>query len=161
MSITNLNNTHLNSQQIADAQAAILALENALSAININLTADDRRRYGSINEQNKLFVNKVYDYGKNQPSLAAPEVDWQEFNSDYSSRQVLEGFIARLESLTTRLGNAKILYDYDNFQAALTDYAYTTYKAATSEAGYETKQSDLKQFFAKTSKNTENPSSES
>lgn len=161
MAITNLNNTHLDNQQVADAKAALSALENALSSININLTAEDRRKYGSINEQNKLFVNKVYDYNKNLPSLAAPEIDWQEFNNDYSSRQVLEGFIARLESLTTRLGNAKILHDYDNFQTALTDYAYTTYKAATSEAGYETKQNDLKQFFAKTSKNTENPSSES
>lgn len=154
MAITNLNNAHLDNQQVADAKAALSVLKNALSSININLTAEDRRKYGSINEQNKLFVNKVYDYNKNLPSLAAPEVDWQEFNNDYSSRQLIEGLIARLESLTTRLSNAKILHDYDNFQAALTDYAYTTYKAATSEAGFETKRNDLKQFFVKTPKNS-------
>ena len=51
--------------------------------------------------------------------------------------------------MTTRLKNAKILHDYDNYQAALTDYAYTSFMAGTATPGYETKMNDIKQFFGK------------
>ncbi|MFT4060735.1 MAG: hypothetical protein QM642_00090 [Edaphocola sp.] len=151
MAITNLNNLHLTDEQLEVAQNALEELENALAAINVNLTADDRRRYGSINEQNKLFVNKVNDYFANQPALSSPEVDWAEFAADYASRKSYEAIIARLDSLSQTLANAKILHDYDNYQSALTDYAYTAYKAGTSAPGYETKYDELKQFFARSS----------
>lgn len=160
MALTNLNSTHLTTSQVDTANTALTELENALAIININLSPDDRRKYGSINEQNKLFVNKVYDYNKNQSVLSAPEVDWEEFNRDQTSRQNLESMIARLENLVSRLNNAKTLHDYDNYQAALTDYAYTAYKAGTAIPGFETKQNDLKQFFTRSSKTTETPPAE-
>ena len=158
MAITNLNNTHLTAQQITDAQNALTDLETALQIINVNLSAEDRQKYGSINEQNKLFVNKVYDFHKSQPALSSSDVDWEEFENDYNSRKHLEAFITRLDSLSTKLKNAKILHDYDNYQAALTDYAYTNYKAGTASPGFETKLNETKQFFGKTtSKSSETP----
>ena len=160
MSITNLNNTHLTAAQLTDAQDALTQLETALQVINVNLSAEDRQKYGSINEQNKLFVNKVYDFNESQPTLSSPDVDWEEFNRDFTSRTNLEAIIARLDSLSTKLKNAKILHDYDNYQAALTDYAYTNYKAGTASPGFETKLNETKQFFGKTSKTTETPPTE-
>lgn len=148
MPITNLNNKHLTAEQLVAAQDALTNLESALVDIDFNLTSEDRQKYGSINEQNKLIVNKVNDYLVNQPQLASSEVEWEEFRKDFSSRANLEALIARLDNLSTKIKNAKILHDYDNYQAALTDYAYTAYKAGTSAPGYETKQNDLKQFFA-------------
>lgn len=149
MPISNLNNTHLDAANITAAQDALTQLEAALNVLNVNLTADDRRKYGSINEQNKLLVNKVFDYANAQPGLRSPEVDWDEFTKDHASRQAIEGIAARLEALATKLENAKVLHDYDNYQAALTDYAYTNYKAGSATPGYEVKQTDLKQFFTK------------
>ena len=158
MAITNLNNTHLTAAQLTDAQDALTQLETALQVINVNLSAEDRQKYGSINEQNKLFVNKVYDFNESQPTLSSPDVDWEEFNRDFISRTNLEAIIARLDSLSTKLKNAKILHDYDNYQAALTDYAYTNYKAGTASPGFETKMNETKQFFGKTtSKSSEIP----
>ena len=156
MAITNLNNTHLTAAQLTDAQDALTQLETALQVINVNLSAEDRQKYGSINEQNKLFVNKVYDFNESQPTLSSPDVDWEEFNRDFTSRTNLEAIIARLDSLSTKLNNAKILHDYDNYQAALTDYAYTNYKAGTASPGFETKVNETKQFFSKTSSKTSN-----
>ncbi|MBO6211358.1 hypothetical protein [Algoriella sp.] len=147
MPITNLNNKHLIAAKITAAQTALTALETALVDLDFNLTADDRQKYGSINEQNKLVVNKVNDYYINQPKLASPEVDWAEFSRDFASRKTLEALLARIDNLTTKVRNAKILHDYDNYQAALTDYAYTSYKAGSSAPNYETKLNDLKQFF--------------
>ena len=68
MAITNLNNTHLTATQVADAQNAITQLETALPIINVSLGAEDRQKYGSINEQNRLFVNKIYDFHSSKVS---------------------------------------------------------------------------------------------
>ena len=154
MALTNLKNTHLVTADVTAANDLLTVLENALASINTTLTAEDRQRYGSINEQNKLFVNKVYDFNKSQPNLSTTQVDWAEFNNDYTSRLNLEGIITRLENLATKLKNAKTLHDYDNFQAALVDYAYTNFMAGAGAAGYETKQNELKQFFPRTATKT-------
>ena len=150
MPITNLNNNHLSAMQFTAAKDALTEMENALSPINVSLTPDDRKKYGSINEQNKLFVNKVNDFHQNQPHLDTSQVDWAEFEKDHSSRLSMENIINRLESLVVKLKNAKILHDYDNYQAALTDYGYTSFMAGTGADGFETKMSELKQFFSKT-----------
>ena len=150
MAITNLNNTHLTAAQVTAATTAITALETELAVVNVNLSAEERRRYGSINEQNKLMVNKTMDYHNTQPALETPHVNWAEFTKDFTSRNNLEGMITRLENLTIRLKNAKILHDYDNYQAALADYAYTNFMAGTETPGYETKVNEMKQFFSRT-----------
>ena len=56
--------------------------------------------------------------------------------------------VQRLQSLIDGLGNAKILHDWDNYQASLTDYDFAKYKASTQAVGYETKVTELSQFFA-------------
>lgn len=156
MPLTNLSSAHLTAAQVTAAQNALTELENALSAVNVNLTAEDRQKYGSINEQNKLLVNKVYDYRRNNPAMAVPDIDWDEFDKDYESRSLYESLINRMESLITKMRNVKTLHDYDNYQAALQDYAYTSYRAGTGADGFEQKQSELKQFFARSSKSLRN-----
>ncbi|WP_321296071.1 hypothetical protein [Marinifilum fragile] len=150
--LKNLNSTHLSAEQIETINTNLGSLETTLSMIVSNLSGDERRKYGSISEQNKLLVNKVSDYAINQPSLKSPDVDWDEFAKDFNSRIVLEGFIARLENLLTGINNAKTLHDYDNYQASLDDYAYTNYKVGTSASGFESKRNELKQFFSRTKK---------
>ena len=95
--LENLGGIHLSEQEVQGAKAGIMGLVNSLEGIKINLTAAQRQKYGSINEQNKLFVNKVYDYYKNQPDLRNQDIDWVEFEKDYKSRQELEGMIAQVE----------------------------------------------------------------
>lgn len=145
--IQNLNNAHIEAETITQVNETIATLEKTLAPFLVNLSADERRRYGSISEQNKLFVNKVYDYSKTQPDLTSPDVEWEEFFLDYADRNFLETTIARLKKVIDGLTNAKTLHDFDNYQEALSDYAYTTYKVQTRSAGFETKHHDLKQFF--------------
>lgn len=153
--LKNLNNTHLTDEQLEAVYTALTNLEAALAPAVTNLNSEERRKYGSVSEQNKLFINKVHDYSLNQPSLRTPDVDWDEFNRDMNSRLLIEGFNARLQNLINGLTNSKVLHDYDNYQAALDDYSFTNYKAGTSASGFEAKQTDLKQFFAKTKKTEE------
>ncbi|MBF4473791.1 hypothetical protein IRZ80_20605, partial [Flavobacterium sp. HJJ] len=48
------------------------------------------------------------------------------------------------------LSNNKILHDFDNYQAALTDYDYSKYKASTKAPGFENKINEIAQFFNRT-----------
>lgn len=120
--------------------------------LTITLTPDERSSYGSVNEQNKLLVNKVWDYRQSSPNLSLPDLDWTEFEMDYESRILMETIQNRLGALQERVKNTKILHDFDNYQSALDDYGYTVYKAGSQTPGYETKMNELKQFFARSGK---------
>ena len=147
--IKSLNNKHLSTEKTTAVTSALSTLEQALAEITLNLPPDERRRYGSISEQNKLLVNKVNDFAQNQPDLLSPDVDWDEFKKDYESRTHLEGLIARMQKLIDGLINAKTLHDFDNYHAALDEYSYTAYKARTATPGYENKLNEIKQFFTR------------
>lgn len=153
MSISDLNNHHLSEAQIKEISDALTRLEETMQGLNVNLTPEERNKYGRVNEQNKLFINKVNDYATQQSSLRSPEVDWAEFSKDFKSRAVMENIISRLNNLAMRATNSKTLYDFDNYQDALSDYAYTQYRANSKAVGYEEKYGELKQFFARNRKN--------
>ncbi|MBK8443206.1 MAG: hypothetical protein IPL35_07225 [Sphingobacteriales bacterium] len=110
----------------------------------------ERGRLGSINNQNKLIVNKVRDYRLSQPTLSSPDIDWTEFLNDFDSRTFIQNLMMRLDGLLQSLENAKILYDWDNYQAALIDYDHAKYKAGTQALGYETNLEKNKQSFSRT-----------
>lgn len=148
MPFTNFDSRHFSVTEKAAVNDAIASLELATSTKLANLTPSERQQYGSVNEQNKLIINKVKSYKDTQPALSSPDVDWVEFDNDYDTREFLQSVIQRIQSLMVGLVNAKILHDYDNYGASLTDYDYTKYKAKTNAVGYQTKATDLGQFFS-------------
>ncbi len=149
MSVNNLNNNHLTEPEINAILNALNDLERAMEPLNINLTPEDRNKYGRVDEQNKLFINKVHDFATQQTNLRTMDVDWDEFEKDFKSRAVLENIISRLNNLSIRANNSKIFHDFDNYQDALADYAYTQFRANSKIVGFEDKYNELRQFFAK------------
>ena len=154
MPFENLNNVHYTTAEKTAVGTAVTALETALTAKFRNLSPDERKKYGSINEQNTLIVNKALDFRNNQPGLSSPDVDWVEFQNDYDSRAFIQATMVRLQSLLDGLDNNKILHDFDNYQAALTDYGFSQYKAGTKVAGFETKVNEMSQFFPRSGTST-------
>lgn len=147
MPFTNFDSRHFSATEKTAVNTAVTSLETALTAKLANLSPDERQQYGSVNEQNKLIINKVKDFRDSQPNLSSPDVDWAEFMNDYDTRSFLQTTIQRLQSLIDGLGNAKILHDWDNYQASLTDYDYAKYKVSSNAIGYQTKVAELGQFF--------------
>lgn len=94
-----------------------------------------------------MIINKVKDFHDAQPAFSSPDVDWVEFNNDFDTREFLQSTVLRLQSMIDGLGNAKILHDYDNYQASLTDYDFAKYKASTNAVGFQTKVAEIAQFF--------------
>ena len=151
MSLQNLIEFHFTAIEIADVDAHLTAIEAIIEAKCKNLTAEEKVQYGSINEKNKLLVNKVRDYRNSQPALSAAEINWAEYEADWQDRTFLETRALRLAGIAEQMLDTKTLHDYDNYQNALVDYRYTKYKNETDGgAGYSTKYDELKQFFPNT-----------
>ncbi len=148
MSFNNLDNRHFSATEKTAINTVLANLELALADKLANLSAAERQQFGSVNEQNKLIINKVKSFHDAQPTLSSPDIDWVEFNSDYDTREYLQAAIQRLQSLIDGLVNAKILHDYDNYQDSLTDYDFAKYKASTNAVGFQTKVAELSQFFS-------------
>ncbi len=149
---------HFAEAEKTTAQGLMKDLEDLLQPKLRNLDEDENNKYGVINEQNKLLVNKVRDYQINQPTLSSPDVDWVEFKDDFQDRYFLENTALRLQALVKTLLETKRLHDYDNYQNSLLDYKYTQYKNETSPgSGYDTKAAELKQFFPNTGGSDKTP----
>lgn len=147
MPFNNLENRHFTDAERTTINGLLTQLEAAFADKTANLTPEERRKYGSVNEQNKLIINKVKDFRDNQPALSSADVDWVEFAADYADRNYKQAVIARLATLADGLTNSKILQDYDNYQAALTDYDYSKYKASANAQGFGQKVAEIAQFF--------------
>lgn len=151
MDFNNLGNLHLTISERDQAFNLIDQLQTLLQSKLVQLDAEERRKYGSVNEQNKLLINKVQDYSRTVPNLSDPDVNWAEFEADYQDRQILEMLATRLLSLVYSLESTKIIHDFDNYHAALKDYSHAQYRASRKQADYIQKVNDLQQFFPRSS----------
>jgi hypothetical protein len=147
MALDNLISLSLSAPELEAIDEAIKIIETTLAGKTINLTPDQRRQYGSIAEQNKLFVNKAKGYMEQYPQYVPSFVDKAEFDADYAARQQLEERTQRLASLTEQLGDTKTLLDHDNYQNALTFYRNVRYLSRENTPGITTIYNDLRQFF--------------
>jgi len=124
---------------------------NILVPKTVNLSAPERKQYGSINEKNKLVVQKVELQAISHPNFKSAQVNWTEFASDNTMRKYWEILLSKLDVLRNVCINAKILYDNDAYNAALIQYNYMKYLSQTGAPGADQLFTELKQFFEKDS----------
>lgn len=131
---------------------AINEIRTVVNAKLPDLNGEYRRFYGSINEQNKLIVNKAREIKQLNPSLSPVEVDWVEFEKDYNARMFYEGVLLQFEGITSRIESAKMMHDYDNYNDSLTLYRYLDYQRKSDTPGAEASYNSLREFFARSKK---------
>ena len=144
MPFTNFDSRHFATTEKTAVNNAVTAIETALATKLANLTAEERQQYGSVNEQNKLIINKVKDFRDSQPALSSPDVDWAEFMNDYDTRAFIQATIQRLQSMIDGLNNAKILHDWDNWFNALSFYRNIKFLSGENAPGTTTLYQDMK-----------------
>ena len=150
MPLQNLGKLHLTAAQQTTVDTAVTAILGVIQAVAPNFDETDRLKYGSINELNKLLVNKAKDYHTMQPALQSPDVDWVEFDADHADRSYIDKTLNSLGSIVRMATDYKIAHDFDNYQDAVTDYQYALYKASTNTPGFAEKVADMKQLFPRT-----------
>ena len=154
MPISNLNNDHFTQGEMDTINKAWVDILAVLNGKTRNLSPEERQKYGSVSEQNKLVVQKTMDYHTNQPHLDCPDVDYTEVTADWADRTFMAGFISKMNEADNICNNVRITHDYDAFKGAQDDYRFTKYKMNTAPgAGWESKYNDLLPFF-KTNDNT-------
>ncbi len=150
MPLKDLIQNQLTAADLDKINNAITDIENTIKTKMVNLTPEERQKYGSINEQNKLLVNKVNDIHNSLPQFDSAQVDWAAFIDDFLIRSILEKIIGRLKSIVEQMDDTKILHDNDNYQQSLTQYAYVSYLAEQNEPGITTVKEELSKFFNRT-----------
>ena len=148
----NLISIEFSSDELRKLDAALKSIETILSGKTHNLTPAERQQFGSIAEQNKLFVNKAKEYMEQYPQHIPPFLDKEEFDKDFAARQVLESRLMRLSGLTEQLSDTKIMLDNDNYHNALTFYRNIRFLSQEDIPGTNSIAQDLSQFFKRSNK---------
>ncbi len=134
----------------AELQTLDTALDNIAGVLRgktVNLTPDERQQYGSIAEQNKLFVNKAKILMEQNPRHVPNFLDKTEFDKDYDARTQIENRLNRISGLTEQFTDTKIVLDHDNYFNALTFYRNIKFLSGENVPGTTTLHQELKQFF--------------
>lgn len=147
MALDNLISLNLAAADLTKLDQAILAIETVLVGKTINLTPEERQQYGSIAEQNKLFVNKVKTYMDQFPQYIPNFLDKAEFARDFLAREQVEQRLNKLSLLTEQLSDTKVLLDHDNYHNAITFYRNLKYLSGENVPGTNVIYEDMRQFF--------------
>lgn len=147
MALENLISVEFTDAELTKLDDAISIIESVLLGKTINLTPEQRQQYGSIAEQNKLFVNKAKGYMEQYPQYVPPFLDKAEYDKDYDARQQMESRMQRMNSLTEQFSDTKILLDFDNYHNSLTFYRNVKYLSSENVPGTNVIYDDMKQFF--------------
>jgi len=147
MALENLISVEFTNSELEKLDDAISMIESVLQGKTINLTPEQRQQYGSIAEQNKLFVNKAKNYMDQYAQYVPVFLDKAEYEKDFAARQQLESRMQRLNSVTEQLSDTKILLDFDNYHNSITFYRNVKYLAGENVPGTTVIYEDMKQFF--------------
>lgn len=148
MSFENLVQVQFTKDELEKMDKALTDLESVLNGKMLKLSAEERKQYGSIAEQNKLFVNKSKELMEQYPQYVPVFLDKAEFDRDYEARAILEGRLLRMQHLTEQLADTKVLLDHDNYSNALTFYRNLKFLNGENIPGIKALYEALKQFFA-------------
>tara|TARA_R110001583_G_scaffold7286_3_gene36305 strand:- start:39852 stop:40328 length:477 start_codon:yes stop_codon:yes gene_type:complete len=133
----------------------IVAVETFAAKHVLNLSAEDRQNLGSINETNKLFVNKTKTLMEQNPSMVPVFINQEEYNRDLVAREEIEKLILKLDTIKRNLSDTKILLDHDNYHDALAFYRSVRYLAKEHQSGAIAVYEELKQYFPSKKKEKE------
>lgn len=148
MALDDLFSVEFTPDELTRFDGALDSIETILKGKVCNLTPDERRQYGRIAEQNKLFVNKAKEFMELYPDLVPRYIDKAEFDRDYRARTQIEHRFLRLENLMERLSDTKVLLDHDNYNNALSFYRMVRTLSRENEPGTTVVYEGLKQFFS-------------
>lgn len=134
-------------EELEACNTGIAAVETFAAKHVPNLSAEDRQNFGSINEINKLFVNKSKTLMEQNPSMIPTFIDQGEFQRDLTAREEIEKLILKLDTIKRNLSDTKILLDNDNYHDALAFYRSVRYLANEHQSGAIAVYEELKQYF--------------
>ena len=155
MAFQNLISIAFTEAELQSIDKALADIATALAGKTVNLTPAERQQYGSIAEQNKLFVNKAKVLMEQNPQHIPSFMDKTEFDKDYDARVQIEDRLQMLKGLTEQLSDTKVVLDHDNYFNALSFYRNIRFLSKENIPGSTSLYEEMKQFFVRTPSNPE------
>lgn len=152
MAFENLVQLNFTEEELAKVDASLAEIERILKGKTHQLTPQERRQYGSIAEQNKLFVNKAKQLMEQYPEYVPNFLDKAEFDEDYLAREQIGRRLQKLKNLVEQLSDTKVLLDHDNYFNALSFYRNVKYLSRENIPGIKSIYDEMNQFFVKSNK---------
>lgn len=134
-------------EELTENHTHLDALLTAATKNAPELSSEERTRYGKIGGSNKLIVDKAHLFMQQNASLVPAFVNMEEFERDFKAREEIEEMIQKLELITRRLSDTKILLDNDNYHDAMAFYRAIRYYAGEQEQMAIPIYEEMKQFF--------------
>ncbi len=134
-------------EKLTENNAHLDALLDSANENAPGLTAEQRSTYGSINETNKLLVNKARAIMHENPKYIPNFVSVDEFERDFRAREVIEEMLRKVDQIQQKLNDTKILLDNDNYQDVMAYYRAIRYYTNEHDQEAMPLYNELKQFF--------------
>jgi hypothetical protein len=147
MSLENLISVNFTEEEKTRITDALATLEEAFSGKTVNLTPEERQRYGKLGNRTENFLEKVKGYMETKPEITPFYLDKDEFKNDYDARQFLKGVRNRLNSLTEGADDTYLLLGTDQYNFSLAYYRNVKIVAASNVPGTSSIYQDLSAQF--------------
>ena len=154
MALENLIPITFSDHELHQLSHGIHTINSVLTGKTISLSAEQRKEYGRMANQNKLINDLAKKYMEEYPNWIPNFLDKEEFDRDYHTRTQIDAHVEKLKELAQQLIDTKMLLDYDNYSNALSFYRMVRYLAGENEPNAEKVHQEMKVLFGKNSKLT-------
>ena len=118
----NLISMNLDAARLAETDAALTMLEQALSAL-VGLTGEQRQRLIKMGDKSEAFCRRALDVMGENPGVLSVNFDLAEVRRDLAAFDALRPRLIRLERLFEKANDSQMALGSDVMVAALEGYA--------------------------------------
>ncbi|AFC23977.1 hypothetical protein [Saprospira grandis] len=153
MSRKNVISIDLLASDLQQIMSAFETIEQLLQGKLTNISPEDRQRYGSVNEQAKLFVFKAHDFYRAKGQLLPSYFDAVEYEKDFEGRKAFEQMESRISELYEKVRDTRTLLDYDTLQYSYSLYRHLKNMSQEDIPGIDFWLEEMSQFFKRSTNN--------
>jgi hypothetical protein len=149
------NNQHtqaIPSTVLVQAQAKIDEARAILAPYLLALTPTERQTLPKMGERTIAFVEKAYDFARQNPGLAPPYLGLESFGVDFADAHGLWTLLNTVQQLKEAVDDTEMAAGSEAYQAALVFYHSAKAAAAQDVPGAKAVYEELKIRFPQTGK---------
>jgi hypothetical protein len=135
------------STALAQAQAKIDEAKALLAPYLLALTAAERRELPKMGEKTIGFVEKAYDFARQNPDLVPPYLGVDAFGVDFADAHGLWTLLNTVQQLEEAIDDTEMIAGSEAYQAALVFYKSVKMAAAQDIPGAKAVYEELKTRF--------------
>jgi hypothetical protein len=147
MSQQNLISFSISESDLNDVNSAIATLKTKLYSKLKTLSTADRVEMPKMGDKTTAFVQKSYEYAKQNADLIPAFLNLDDFNTDVQAIDTLRSVYIQLEQITDAIDDTLVLSGSEAYQAALIFYNSVKNGAKAKIGNSETIYADLSSRF--------------